>query len=190
MAAATRELEDLRRIADLGDVVRLLRRLVEAAPALDGALVTLGSLRELSNDAMPLTSSAMASATSRLAELEDRGYFRFARAGAGVLDSIVTGFSEDEVEQLGDNVVAILQTIKEITQPQMLTLLRHMVDGIQRQQVGIADEPAEAPGLWALLRKLRDPDVRKGMNRALNTLAAVSAGTGPDTMQQIATPRP
>ncbi len=187
MAVATRELEELRRIADPGDVVHLLRRLVEVAPVLDRALVTLGSLSELGDDAMPLTSSAVAATTARLAELERRGYFRFARAGAGVLDSLVTGFSDDEVEQLGDNVVTILQTIKEITQPEMLTLLQHMINGVQRQQAGIADEPAEAPGLWALLKKLRDPNVRRGMHRALDTLAAVSVETGSDTIQKITT---
>ena len=75
--------------------------------------------------------------------------------------------------------------MKEITQPELLVLLQHMIDALQRQQEAVIAEPTEPPSLWALAKKLRDPDVRKGMARALNTLAAVSAETGPDTTDSL-----
>jgi uncharacterized protein YjgD (DUF1641 family) len=127
----------------------------------------------------------MAVASDRLEVLDRKGYFGFAKAGLGVVDNIVTSFDESDVEQLGDSVATILNTVKEITQPEMLVLLQHMIDGLQRQRGAIAAEDAEAPSLWALSKKLRDPDVRKGISRALNTLGAVSAETGPETMVHI-----
>ena len=112
-----------------------------------------------------------------------------ARAGYGVVDKVVTNFSEEDVTALGDNVVTILNTVKEITQPEMLALLQRMIDALQHQQDAIEAEPEDPPGMWALLRKMRDPDVRRGINRALTTLGSVSAETGPEAMREIHTKR-
>lgn len=185
MAVATRELEAIRRTADLGDVLSLLRKLIEVAPRIERTLGMVDALADLADDFMPLTSDVMALASDRLAVAQQKGYFEFAKAGIGVVDRVVTGFSEEDVEALGDNVVTILNTVKEITQPEMLVLLQRMIDALQRQQYVIEAEDAEPPSMWALLKKMRDPDVRRGINRALTTLSAVSAETGPDTMTQI-----
>ena len=141
-------------------------------------------LDEFVADVAPLGPDALGLVTERLAEAERRGYFDVARAGAGVVDRVVTTFGEDDVEQLGDNIVAILETVKELTQPEMLDLLRHMLDGVRRQQVALEAETDEAPGLLALAGQLREPEVRRGIGRALATLRAVSEETtvvGPST---------
>ncbi len=187
MAVATRELETIRRTADLSDVISLLRTLVEVAPRLERALGMVDALSDLADDIMPLTSDVMALTSDRLAVAQQKGYFEFAKAGLGIVDKVVAGFSEDDVEALGDNVVTILNTVKEITQPDMLVILQRMVDAVQRQQYVIEDEAAEPPSLWAIAKKMRDPDVRRGINRALTTLGSVSAETGPETMTYIHT---
>jgi uncharacterized protein YjgD (DUF1641 family) len=177
MDVATRELEELSQTADLADTVRLLRRLVEVAPTLERGLVLVAQLGELVDDAAPLGGDVMASLVDRLALAEEKGYFTFARAGLGVVDRVVTNFGEDDVEQLGDNVVTILETIREITQPEMIALLGRMVAVVHLEQEALEGEPAEPPSLWSLLRQVRDPDVRRGMARALHTLRTVSAET-------------
>lgn len=179
MAMATRELDALSQTADLADTVRLLRRLVEAAPTLERGLVALTAVGELVDDAAPLGSDVMAMLTDRLAEADEKGWFSFAGAAFGVADRVVTNFDADDVEQLGDNVVAMLEALREITQPEMLTLARRMVNAVQAEQEAVAAEPAEPPSLWSLARQVRDPDVRRGMARALHTLRTVSAETGP-----------
>ncbi len=79
----------------------------------------------------------------------------------------------------------MLETVKELTQPEMLAMIQHVIEGLQRQQAAVIGEPDEAPSLWALFRRMRDPDVRKGLARGLNTLAAVTAETGPDAIREI-----
>ncbi len=189
MQVATRELATLAEEVDIQDLVRLLRRLAVAAPTLERSLELLDTVSEFAHDASPLTGDAMALATVRLAELDEKGYFDFARAGIGVVDRIVTGFSDDDVAALGDNVVAILNTVKEITQPEMLVLLQRMIEVLNRQQGMVEAEPEEPPGMWALLKQMRDPDVRRGISRALATLASVSAETGPPRNQITPTER-
>jgi hypothetical protein len=179
MAMATRELESLSQTADLADTVRLLRRFVEVAPTLERALDAIAVAGELVDDAAPLGADVMAMLTDRLAEAERKGYFTFAGAALGVADRVVTNYDEHDVELLGDNVVAMLDALREVTQPEMLAFIGRALDAVKAEQAAVASEPAEAPSLWSLLRQVRDPDVRRGVGRALHTLRAVSAETGP-----------
>ena len=175
-----RELEELSHEVQISDFADLLRRLVRVAPVLERGLTYLEMFSELFNDMMPLTEHAVDVATDRLVNLDQKGYFSFAKSGLHVVDRVVTGFSEEDVEALGDNVVLILETVKEMTQPEVMAVLYRMIEAIQRQQQHMNEEPEKAPSLFALAKKLRDPEIRKGMGRALNTLRAVSeVETGP-----------
>jgi len=131
---------------------------------------------------MPLTEHAMDVATDRLVAIDQKGYFGFARSGMHVVDRIVTGFSEEDVEALGDNIVLILETVKEMTQPDVMAALYHMIEAVQRQQKLLESEPEKPPSLFRLARRLRDPEIRRGMGRALDTLSAVAEV---DTTQPI-----
>jgi len=169
-----RELEELSADVTLADVGDLLRRLVRVAPLLDQGLRYLEMFSELFADMTPLTDHVMDVTTDRLVALDQKGYFGFAKSGLHVLDKIVTGFSEEDVEALGDNIVLILETVKEMTQPDVMAALYHMIEAVQRQQQLMEGEPAKPPSLFQLARRLRDPEIRRGMGRALNTLSAVA----------------
>ncbi len=156
------------------DLVALFRRLVANVATIEAAVAQLESLAELAAVLSPITARAMELAVDRLDDLDERGYLAFAKAGLGVVDRVVSGFSEEDVEALGDNVILILDTIKEMTQPELMAVVHRMLEQIRRQQAAIAAEPEEPPSLLELLRLLRDPQVRRGLRRALTTLKAVS----------------
>ncbi len=175
-----RELEELSADVTLADLGDLLRRLIRVAPILDKGLRYLEMGAELFGDMMPLTEHAVDVATDRLVTLDQRGYFTFAKSGLHVVDRVVTGFSEEEVEALGDNVVLILETVKEMTQPEIMAVVYRMIEAVQRQQHEMETEPDDPPSMFQLIRRMRDPEIRRGMSRALNTLRAVSdVDTGP-----------
>jgi uncharacterized protein YjgD (DUF1641 family) len=104
--------------------------------------------------------------SDRLDELEARGYVGFARSSLGVVDKVVTSFTEEDVQALGDNVVTILQTVKEMTQPEVMGMLRRTVHTVQ-------EEPAEPPSLFHLMKEMRDPQVRLGLSRVMQMLRSV-----------------
>ncbi len=83
--------------------------------------------------------------------LERKGYFAFARGGMRIVDNIVTSFSEEDVRPLGDNVVLILQTVKEMTQPEIMNFVRNTVQVIEREK----DQPVDTS-----LRRAAAPDAR------------------------------
>lgn len=176
MDSATRELEEID--VTLEDLARMLRTLLSSLPTLEASLRQLESLAELGRDVAPLSTLAVGALTDRLQTLEDRGYFDFARAGAGVVDRVVTSFTEEDVEALGDNVVLILNTVKEMTQPEVMLFLRRTISTVQAQE----ESPVEPPSMLGLLREMRDPEVRRGLARLLNMLRSMGeeppAGAG------------
>lgn len=178
MAYASRNLEELSTEADLAELVSLARQLARSAGTIERSLRTLDSLDELASDLVPVASEAMMKATSVLAAAEEAGYFGFARSGMRVVDTVITSFSQEDVDRLGDNVVSILELVKDMTQPEMVALFSRMIEAVERQQHTLATEPETPPSLLQLAGQLRDPDVRRGMSRALNTLRAVTAETG------------
>lgn len=112
--------------------------------------------------------------TARMAELDEKGYFTFATGGLGILDKVVTSFDEDDIEALGDNIVLILNTVKEMTQPEVMGLLNRAALEVQE----LEDAPVgPAPSMFALLKQMRDPQVRIGLERTLTVLR--SLGTQP-----------
>jgi len=133
-------------------------------------------IRDLTRDLRPVGYGATDLATRTLADYDDKGYFEFARALGGVLDQVVTGFTAEEIDQLGQNVVLILRTVKEMTQPEVMGLLRQTATAVQETEHEIAGQPTKPPSLFAIARQLRDPEVRIGLDRALGLLRSLSAG--------------
>lgn len=176
---AARELEKLTADGTVDDVVRLVRRLVASAGALERGLAAADTMASLAGEAAPLTGEAFAALTARLAEYDRKGYFEFMRHAAGVLDRVVTSFDGADIDQLGDNVVLILQTVKEMTQPEVMTMLRRTASAVQSQQHVIDQGEEGVPSLRTLMRKLRNPEVRRGLARAIDMLQIVAADPGP-----------
>ncbi|MGB2838906.1 MAG: DUF1641 domain-containing protein [Actinomycetes bacterium] len=167
----TRELETLSDDVNIEDAVALARTLARAIPTMEALLRQVDSLNALAADVVPLATPAMATLTSTLQGLDDKGYFAFAQGGAGIVDKVVTSFTEDDIEALGDNVVLILNTVKEMTQPEVMTLLQRTALTAQ----DVDDEFTDAPSMFALLKQMRDPQTRRGLGRVMTMLRTVGA---------------
>lgn len=173
---------------DAADLVSLAMRVAENAALLENAIAQLESINDLVVDAMPIVRQGIELAIAKAAELEEAGYFDFAKAGIGVVDRVVTGYSKEDVEALGDNVVQILDIVKDLTQPDMLAVTQRMLDVVHQQAEISQQTLTEPPSLFALAGKVRDPEVRMGLGRALDTLKAVSAATDPDSDEMTIDP--
>jgi len=175
MTLASGELEAIQEWVQPEDMLRLLRRILRNTNNIEDGLARFESLMDLLDDVGPLTSEAVTKILTTLEDFEQRGYFEFASAALDIADRVVTTYSKEDVEALGDNIVQMLDIVKDLTQPEMLAVAQRMLDALQRQQAAAALEPAEPPGLIALAGQMRDPEVRRGLARALNTFKAVSA---------------
>jgi uncharacterized protein YjgD (DUF1641 family) len=166
----SREFQELSQDVTIEDATEFLRTLARSLPKMQGLMLQLDSLSELTSEVTSLAGAGVAKVSDSLAEAERKGYFAFARHGAEMVDEIVTSFSEEDVTALRDNVVLILNTVKELTQPEVMTLLNRT--GVSLQSVQ-EDAGAEPPSVFALLRQMRDPQVRRGLGRTLALLRTV-----------------
>ncbi len=160
---------------DPADLVQLAVRVAENARTLEKLVIQMEAMTELVEEMKPIVNRGIVKAIAFTDELDKRGYFEFAEAGIGVIDRIVTGYTKEDVEALGDNVVDILDIFKDLTQPEMLAVADRLLEVVQRQQRTAELEPQEPPSLWGLIGMMRDPEIRRGLCRALNTFKAVSA---------------
>jgi len=175
MGIASRELEDIQEWVEPADMLRLLRRIARNTNNIEEGMAKYESAMEFASDMGPLTTEAFMKLLNTLENYEERGYFEFAGAGLGVVDRIVTGYTKEDVEALGDNVVNMLDIIKDLTQPEMLAMAERVLDIVQKQADADTHDDHKAPGLFALAGKFRDPEIRRGLGRALDTFKAVAA---------------
>ncbi len=169
----TEQLEEVQEYVDLGDLLRLFKRLLRNGRNIEAMLDQLESVMDLVQTIGPLTDSAFSKAVELLTEAERKGYFAFAQGGMKIADNIVTSFSQDDVKALGDNVVLILNVVKDMTQPQIMSFIRTLVSAAEQEVAKPIDT-----SLLALLRQMSDPAVRRGLTQTMRVLRVVGAQSG------------
>lgn len=125
---------------------------------------------ELFSDMTPILRDMLAKATERFDELEKDGAVAFAKELAVVTRKIVQGYSPEDVRQLGDSVVKILDTVRALTQPEVLAIAS------EAGAVLAQADQAEPIGIVGMVRASRDDDVQKGMAVMMEVLRHVGRG--------------
>jgi uncharacterized protein YjgD (DUF1641 family) len=170
------QLEEVQEYIDLGDLLHLFKRLLRNGRNLEKMLDQLESLADLVETISPLADEAFGKAVDTLGDLEQKGYFGFAQGGIQIVDNIVTSFSQEDVNRLGDNIVLILNTVKDMTQPEIMKFVRNTLLVAEKE----VEKPVDISTL-GLLRQMRDPAVRRGLAltmRVLHVIGSQATGDG------------
>ncbi|HEC22358.1 MAG TPA: DUF1641 domain-containing protein, partial [Chloroflexi bacterium] len=158
---------------ELGDLLYLLKRLLRSIPLLLRMLDQLEAISALGDEAQLLGKQVFSNLVETLDRLEREGYFAFARGGWYIAEQVVSEFSEEDVRALGDNIVIILRTIRNMTQPEVMALANNAVEAIRNEG------PEDDLSLWGLMREISDPKVRRGFARLLNMIKALADQPAP-----------
>ena len=170
------ELAEIGEDFELEDLLFLMKRFLRDVHLIHGMLDRLESSVELLDESKLIGQQMFDQAVERLDQMEREGYFDFVKGGSYIVEKIVHEFSEEDIRLLGDNIVTILHTIRNLTQPEIMQLTNNAINAIQ-------EEPATnaSPSTWSVIKELSDPQVRKGMMRFLNILKAMSETPSIDT---------
>ena len=87
-----------------------------------------------------------------------------------IADNVVTSFSEEDVKRLGENVVLILNVIKDMTQPEIMNFVHNTLLVAEKE----VDKPVDI-STWALLNQMRDPSVRRGLALTMRVMHVVGS---------------
>jgi uncharacterized protein YjgD (DUF1641 family) len=170
------QLEEIQEYVELDDFLRLVKRVARNGRNFEKMLNQLESMMDLVETVGPLANEAFGKAVHQLTEMERKGYFTFAQGGIQIVDNVVTSFSEEDVNRFGENVVLILNTVKEMTQPEIMNFVRNTLM-VAEQEI---DKPVDI-SYTGLMRQMRDPEVRRGLAltmRVLHVVGAQAAGNG------------
>ena len=174
---AVRQLAEVDQYVSIEQLGHLAKRLVRNTGNLEKMLDQLESLMDVFAEVQPITGDVVQKLMEALNDFEQRGYFTFAKAAVSIADNVVTSFTEDDVNALGENVVLILQAVREMTQPEVMLMLRNTATTVREQEID------EDISLFGLIKQMRDPAVKRGMARALSALRSVS-GELPEQPEQ------
>ena len=117
------------------------------------------SLNDLAKDMGPIVTEAGIDFTNKLHEFEQKGYFAFIKEVGNIMDKVITSYSPEEVRALADNIVVILDTVKNLTQPDMLHAINNAVNIFKNLDTSEIEEYT----LWKAFRELRSPEMKRGI---------------------------
>ena len=163
---AVEELDQIHDHVSTKDILHFGKYMLRNVNTISKVVQQLESTKDFLNDAAPLIREYILDFMVKLDEFDRRGYFEFIKESKNVVDKVVTSFSTEDVKALGDNIVTILNTVKNLTQPDMLQALNNALAVYKKLNI----EVDEKVSLISLIKELNSPEVRKGLVFALRYL--------------------
>jgi uncharacterized protein YjgD (DUF1641 family) len=156
------------------DVVHLGKKLMRNVNTITRVVEQLESFKDFMEDASPLARETFIGLMNKLDDFDRKGYFGFMKEMGKVADNVVTSFTAEDVKNLGDNMVAILNTVKSMTEPDMLHAMNNALSLYKKMDLDVEDDVS----LLALLREMNTPQARKGMALAIRFLKSMASQNG------------
>lgn len=149
------------------DMTAVFARLDAISSQLEFLVERQRKQQEMLDTFTPILREVMSVATERFGDAEKKGWFDFGRELFGVTERIVEGFSPKDVRQLGDAVVGILETVRAMTQPEVLQIANETATVLQK------GDDVEPIGIMGMVRATRDEHVQKGMALMMDVMRQV-----------------
>lgn len=166
------ELETRQVQMDPDEIKLLMIKLVKNVPTFIQMIDMLESMMDLVKDATPMVNEVIIDFTKKLHEFEQKGYFEFARETGKVIDKVVTHYSPKDISDLSDNVVTILDTVKNLTQPDMLKAINNALRVFNSMEMDKLPEYS----IWRVMKEMNSPEMKKGMAFMVTFLKNLSKG--------------
>lgn len=153
----------------------LFFKLLRNVGTLNDLVEMIESATDLAKDAAPIVHQMGLQGISQMNELEKKGYFEFIKELFKVVDNVVTHFSKDDIRLLAENVVTILETIKNLTQPEMLEAMNNAVNIYKK----IETRDIQEYSLWKAFKEMRSPEMKKGIGFMITFLKNIADDSTP-----------
>ncbi|HDL78892.1 MAG TPA: DUF1641 domain-containing protein [Bacteroidetes bacterium] len=157
--SAVNELEEVAPSFDSSDLLYLIKKLLRNVTNITKIIGQLESVKDFATDIAPISKQAYLDVLSQMDELDRRGYFEFLRETLKIVDNVVTSFSIEDVKALSENIVLILSTVKNLTQPEMLIALDNAVSVYKKLDISVAQKVS----FLDLFKEARTPEMRQGV---------------------------
>ncbi len=144
---------------NVNDIKLLIYKLVRNVNNFSQVMDMFESITDLLKDAGPIISEVGIDFTNKLHEFEQKGYFEFFKELTRIMDNIISSYPPEDVRALADNIVTILDTVKSLTQPDMLHAINNAVSIFKNLDTDNIPEYS----LWKVLREMNTPEIKRGL---------------------------
>jgi uncharacterized protein YjgD (DUF1641 family) len=168
--SAISELEEIHDHTTGEDIFFLGKKLLRNVNTLTQTFELIENAKGFLEDFAPVSRELVFDTMKKFDEFDRKGYFEFAKEIEKVADKVVTSFSIEDVKALGDNVVTILDTIKNLTQPDMLNAINNAVIVYKKLDINIEDDIS----YLKLFKELKSPEMKKGLAFGIKYLKSLS----------------
>lgn len=158
-ATAIEEMEEVAPFVHSGDFAHLARKLIRNTRNVTALTTQVESAMDLAKDATPLGKELFNDLLVQLDEYDRKGYFDFIRELFKVVDRVITSYSVEDVQLLADNVVSILETVKGLTQPEMLQSINNAMVVYRNLDFDTIEECS----VWKAMREVNKPEMRRAI---------------------------
>jgi len=149
----------------------LLIKVVRNIGTFNQMMDTLESVNDLIKDVSPIVNQVGLDAIDKLAEFEQKGYLDFIKEIMSISDNIVTHFSTEDVRGLADNIVSILEMVKSVTQPEMLSAITNALTVFKSMDT----EDIPEYSVWKAMKAMRTPEMKRSIGFMITFMKNLSA---------------
>lgn len=148
----------------------LILRLVRNIRSMGMVLEILESFTDLAKDLTPIVKQIGLDGVQKFHELEHKGYFEILNQLGKTMDTILSRYSEVDLQRLSVNLVPVADTLVNIADPNLL----NKINAASKALKDINPEDIEEYSLWRLIRQMNKPEVRKSFGFIMAFLQNIS----------------
>jgi uncharacterized protein YjgD (DUF1641 family) len=154
-----RELEDVESGFQLEDLLALMKRFLRSVKHLQFGLEQLENVVDFVLTIEPLLKSSVPQLINYLDDLEQKGILRIIQSTLDVRAKVAASYSPEDVDQIGDGLVALLGLAQKLSDPQATAFLQKMAELPSKVDL----DKAKPVGPFGMLGALSSKEARKGL---------------------------
>lgn len=155
------------------DLEKLVLKVIRNINTFNTLLDFLESSNDFIKDMAPVIRQMGLDLIKKLHNLDQKGYFIFFNELLNVLDKIVTHFTAEDLRALADNIGTILETLKNITQPDILRAANKAVEIYKNLDTDNIKEVS----MWKAFRMMNSKDGKRALGFFMTFLLNLAYNT-------------
>lgn len=151
-------------------VKQLMFKLVRNVGTINEMFEMMESVNDLVKDVSPILHQMGLDGIHMMNQFEQKSYFDFLREALKIMENVVEHFSVDDVKMLADNAVTILETIKTLTQPEMLKAINSGL--VVYKSIDVRGVPEYS--IFKALKEMNSKEMRRGIGFMITFLKNIA----------------
>jgi len=154
-----KDLQSVESAFQFEDLGALAKRMLRSVKHIIYALDQLENIIDFVTTMEPVLRLMVPQLIAYLNGLEERGVFRIIKATYDIRAKIATAYTAEDIEQIGDGIVAMLGVAKKLSDPQLVTLLENIA--VAGASVDLTKSKDVGP--FGLFSACSAPESKKGL---------------------------